>query len=385
MTALVVLLCVLLMLVVLVQVARITELTTAIKGEEAAMRDSSFWNGLLSIIFVVVFLVGVVWSAWSYRNVMMGYGPLQSASAHGGEIDSMINITLFFTGIIFVLTHIALFYFLWRYRYKKDRKVRYIVHDTRLEIWWTAIPAVVMTVLVVRGLNAWNSIMADVDNGEDYIEIEAMGQQFNWLLRYPGPDGKLGARDYRMTTGSNPIGQDFTDSKNWDDFHPDEIVLPVGKKVRVRILAKDVLHSFFLPHFRVKMDAVPGMPTYFAFTPTITSAEFRSNLRKYEEYQVPSDPKDPSSPPRWEAFEFELACAELCGSGHYSMRRAVKIVTQEEYDAWLKTQKSYYMNNIRGKEGDPNLGKRISADAAVEAAAAAEAAATTEPAEATAE
>ena len=141
--------------------------------------------------------------------------------------------------------------------------------------------------------------------------------------------------------------------KNIDDFLPTEIVLPVNQKVRVRITAKDVLHNFYLPHFRVKMDAVPGLPTYFIFTPIKTTQEYREELRKYPEWQVPADPSEPDGPQRWETFEYELACAELCGKGHYSMRRLVKIVSQEEYEEWLSTQKSYYLTNVRHTEADP--------------------------------
>src|SRR5690606_22687822 len=137
------------------------------------------------------------------------------------------------------------------------------------------------------------------------------------------------------------------------------IVLPVNKKVRVRITARDVLHNFYLPHFRVKMDAVPGLPTYFVFTPTKTTEEYRDELRNYPEYNKPKDPADPESPMLWEAFQYELACAELCGRSHYSMRRVVRIVSEEEYNVWLGQQQSYYLNNIRGKEGDPNQGKLL--------------------------
>jgi cytochrome c oxidase subunit 2 len=125
----------------------------------------------------------------------------------------------------------------------------------------------------------------------------------------------------------------------------------VGQKVRVRITAQDVLHNFYLPHFRVKMDAIPGMPTYFVFTPSKTTEEYRQELKKYAEYNVP-DPADPLKM-LWETFEYELACAELCGRGHYSMKRPVKIVSQEEYDTWLASQSSYYLSNIRFKESDP--------------------------------
>lgn len=363
MTALIILLCVILIAIVLVQIGKVTELTAQIKDERETLRDNSKWNGWLSVGFVIVFLVGVFISAYSYSDVMMGYGPHKAASAHGGALDAMFNLTLILTGIVFVLTHIALFWFAYKYRWRENRQASFIAHDNRLEVWWTAIPAVVMTLLVVRGLNAWNTVMADVKEGEDYMEIEATGQQFNWIIRYPGPDGKLGARNYKLTTANNSLGQDFTDAKNWDDIIPgQELYLPVGKKVRVRITAKDVLHSFDLPHFRVKMDAVPGMPTYFVFTPVKTTAEYRNELRKYPEYNQPFDPADPKGPKRWEKFEYELACAELCGKGHYSMRRVLRIVSQEEFDAWYTKQESFYLTQIRDKADDPNKGKVLDAE-----------------------
>lgn len=358
MTALIILLCVFLISIVLVQIGKVTELTAQIKGEREVFRDNSKWNGWLSVGFLVFFLVGVFVSAWGYKNEMMGYGPHESASAHGGMLDDMFNITLVLTGIVFVITHIALFWFAYKYRWQEGRKARFIAHDNRLELIWTAVPAVVMTILVVRGLNAWNTVMADVKPDEDYMEIEATGQQFNWIIRYPGPDGKLGTRNFKLTTANNQLGMDFTDPKTWDDVLPgQELYLPVGKKVRVRITAKDVLHNFYLPHFRVKMDAVPGMPTYFVFTPIKTTAEYRDELRKYDDFNVPADPADPTGPKRWEKFEYELACAELCGKGHYSMKRIFKVVSQEEYDAWYRKQESFYMTQIRNKDDDPNKGK----------------------------
>ncbi|MBV6440039.1 MAG: hypothetical protein EPGJADBJ_01701 [Saprospiraceae bacterium] len=358
MTALIILLCVFLISIVLVQIGKVTELTAQIKGEREVFRDNSKWNGWLSVGFLVFFLVGVFVSAWGYKNEMMGYGPHESASAHGSMLDDMFNITLVLTGIVFVITHIALFWFAYKYRWQEGRKAQFIAHDNRLELIWTAVPAVVMTILVVRGLNAWNTVMADVKPDEDYMEIEATGQQFNWIIRYPGPDGKLGTRNFKLTTANNQLGMDFTDPKTWDDVLPgQELYLPVGKKVRVRIIAKDVLHNFYLPHFRVKMDAVPGMPTYFVFTPIKTTAEYRNELRKYDDFNVPADPADPTGPKRWEKFEYELACAELCGKGHYSMKRIFKVVTQEEYDAWYRKQESFYMTQIRNKDDDPNKGK----------------------------
>ncbi|HOY04488.1 MAG TPA: OmpA family protein [Saprospiraceae bacterium] len=370
MTGLIIILCVILMSIVLVQIGKVMELTGQIKGEQEVMRDNSKWNGWLSLVFMVVFLVGVVVSAWAYRNEMMGYGPHKGASEHGDMLDSLFAWTLFFTGIVFIITHIMLFWFAYKYRWQAGRKAQFVAHDNRLEMIWTAIPAVVMTFLVVRGLDAWNTVMADVKPNEDYIEIEATGQQFNWIIRYPGPDGKLGTRNYKLTTANNQLGMDFNDPKTWDDVLPgQELYLPVGKKVRVRITAKDVLHSFFLPNFRVKMDAVPGLPTFFVFTPIKTTAEYRNELRKYPEYNEPADAADPTGPKRWEKFEYELACAELCGKGHYSMKRIFKVVSQEEFDQWYKKQESLYFTQIRDKAEDPNKGKTLPVEVGMRAKA----------------
>ncbi len=370
MTGLIILLCVILIAIVLVQIGKVMELTGQIKGEMEVLRDNSKWNGWLSLVFMVVFLVGVCASAWAYRNVMLGYGPHKSASAHGGLLDSLFQWTLFFTGIVFIITHIMLFWFAYKYRWKEGKKAQFISHDNKLEVIWTAIPAIVMTFLVVRGLDTWNTVMADVNPSEDYMEIEATGQQFNWTIRYPGPDGKLGTRNYKLTTANNQLGMDFHDPKTFDDVIPgQELYLPVGKKIRVRITAKDVLHDFFLPHFRVKMDAVPGLPTYFVFTPTKTTAEYRTELRKYDEYNLPADDADPTGPKRWEKFEYELACAELCGKGHYSMKRIFRVVSQEEFDAWYKKQESFYLTQMREKDEDPNKGKVLDMEVGMRAKA----------------
>ncbi|MCB0558581.1 MAG: OmpA family protein [Lewinellaceae bacterium] len=362
MTALLATICLILIAIIVVQIGKVTELASKIRGEQEVQDQSNQRHGNYSLLFMVLFLVATVASALYYKDSMLWYGPNESASEHGSSLDYMFDITLFFTGIVFIITQILLFYFAWKYRGQTGQKALFMPHDNRLEVVWTVIPAVVMTFLVVGGLDAWNEVMADVDPGEEVIEIEGTGYQFAWHLRYPGPDGKLGARDYKMISGANPLGQVWTDPKNVDDFHPSEIYLPVGKKVRVRITARDVLHNFYLPHFRVKMDAVPGMPTYFVFTPKTTTEEYRQKLGaldvngepKYPEWHEPVDPSDPESPKRYEAFDYELACAELCGKGHYAMRRVVKIVSEGEYEDWLSKQQSYYMSTIRGTEDDPN-------------------------------
>lgn len=351
MTALLAILCIILIAVVAVQIGKVTELASKIRGEEDSQERSNRTTSRWLLIFMVLFLTFCVVSAYYYKNYMLGYGPHVAASSHGKLLDRMFNITVVVTGIVFLITHVALFWFAYKYRHRRGGKAIFLPHNNTVEVVWTVIPAVVMTFLVVGGLDAWNEVMADVGTQEDVIEIEAMGYQFAWQLRYPGPDGKLGSRDFRLTSGTNPVGQDWTDEANLDDIHPGEIVLPVGKKVRVRILARDVLHDFYLPQFRVKMDAVPGMPTYFVFTPEVTTEEYRQQLREYPEYQV-ADPDDPEKQ-LWENFNYELACAELCGTGHWSMRRLVRIVSEEEYKEWLDQQQSYYMTAIYNTANDP--------------------------------
>jgi cytochrome c oxidase subunit 2 len=353
MTALLIVLSIILIAVVAIQIGRVADLATKIRGEEEMQEINNRRQGSFMLVFLPFFLVLTIGSGIYFRNYMFGFGAMDAASEHGPILDRLFNITLFFTGIVFIITQIALFYFAFKYRGRKGKKADFIAHDNKLEIVWTLIPAVVMTFLVIGGLDAWNEVMADVGPDEDYVEIEATGYQFGWAVRYPGPDGKIGEKDFQLISGNNPLGQNWEDEKNIDDFQASEIYLPVNKKVRVRITSKDVLHNFYLPHFRVKMDAVPGMPTYFVFTPTKTTEDFRKQLSQYPEYQIPADPEDPKGPKLWEAFDYELACAELCGRSHFAMRLPVKVVSEQEYEAWTATQPSYYMSTIRNTDEDP--------------------------------
>ncbi|MBK9152273.1 MAG: OmpA family protein [Saprospiraceae bacterium] len=364
MTYLIAFLIIFLLAVIIIQIGKVTELAAKIRGEEEVARQSSQQQGLWLLIFGIVFLIGCFWSAYYYRNYMFGYGPLTSASEHGADLDYIFNITLVFTGIVFVITHILLFWYSYKYREQQGQKALFFAHDTKLEYIWTAVPAVVMTLLVSQGLVTWNSIFPTLTEEDKYLEIEATGYQFAWDIRYPGADGKLGNKDFRLIDpATNSLGVDWTDEYSVDDVilgGTDKIVLPKDSTIKVRITAKDVLHNFYLPHFRVKMDAVPGLPTSFIFKPIMTTEEFRQQLRAYPEWQVPADPNDPEGKQRWETFEYELACAELCGKGHYSMRRVIEVVSREEYETWIAGQKSFYLENIRGTAADPHKDKLFS-------------------------
>lgn len=352
-----------LLAIIVVQIGRLSDLSAKIKGEEAVELTGNNRQGIISVVFMILFLVICFYSAYYYKNEMMPYGPLKSASEHGFEVDWLFNVTLVISTVVFVITHVLLFWFPYKYRMQNPKKKSlFYVDDLKLEMVWTIVPLIVFLLLVSKGISIMNELFQPLEENQ-YIEIEATGYQFAWDIRYPGDDGKLGNKDFRLIEpATNSLGVDWNDEAALDDIilgGTDKIVLPKDSLIRVRITAKDVLHSFFLPHFRVKMDAVPGMPTYFTFRPVKTTKEFREELRKYPEWNEPSDPSDPSSPKRWEAFEYELACAELCGKGHYSMRRVVEVVERDEFESWLKEQKSFYTSNIRGTAADPWDGKKL--------------------------
>lgn len=393
-------LCVILLAVFIVQIGKARELASIVRNDPAEQDEINKFQAGLGMIFMVVFLASCVISFIYYIPTTLGWGPNIAASAHGSEVDYLFNLTLFFTSIVFVLTHIALFWFTWKYKGKQGKIGLYWAHNETLEMVWMIIPSVIMTFLVVGGLQAWNNIMTDLppnavsvifpEEDHEYLEIEATGSQFLWYLRYPGRDGKIGTKYFTQINSNNQLGQTWTDEKNMDDFMTTEIVLPVGKPVRVRITARDVLHNFYIRDMRVKVDAVPGMPTYFKFTPTVTTDSMRRRLSQEPEWQV-QDKKDDTKQ-RWEVFHYELACAELCGNGHYSMRNLVKIVTEEEYLDWLDQQeggkleevivdstsgkveytyvpgsvKSQYFSKIHNTDKDPLKGKTANLEKLVE-------------------
>lgn len=316
MTGLLIFLAVLLIFVVLFQFARTSELVEIIKDEDNSESRSRL-QGRLSMAFLVLGMIAFVWSAIYYHQRFL---PI-SASEHGLLVDETFNTTFILTAIVFFLTQVALFYFAFRYREKKGQKVYFYPDNNKLELIWTIIPAIVMTVLVVQGLDAWYKITSKAP--EEKIVFEATGKQYEWIIRYPGMDDELGELASRSEVSPlNAVGINWEDPASRDDFITDKIVLPVNVPVEVKIKALDVLHSFYLPHFRVKMDAVPGTPTSFWFTPIKTTKEM-------QEYTGDPD------------FVYELACAELCGRGHSSMRREVEVVSLEDYELWKKGQKPY--------------------------------------------
>ena len=286
------------------------------------------WNniiGTICIIFLIVGLYGAYWSLTEQGSMRLP----DSASAHGVKIDQMFWVTTVITLIVFFICQILLFGFAFKYRGSDKRRGYYYPHNNTIEKIWTIIPAIVLTILVVFGFFTWREVMNTTDVKGD-INIDVTGHQFEWLLRYPGKDGKLGETDYQGSySANNTLAVNFkVNNHGYDDLKADTLVIPVNASIRLNIHAQDVIHSVFMPHFRLQMNAVPGLPTFFKFVPTITTADMRNRL------------DNPN-------FEYLLYCNKICGGGHYNMQKVVRVVTQAEYQDWLSRQKPYLSDQLR--------------------------------------
>jgi cytochrome c oxidase subunit 2 len=209
------------------------------------------------------------------------------ASTFAGEIDGLFTAVLIITGIAFVVVEIGLVWFSLKYRNRPGRTAYYTHGNNTAEIIWTAIPAVTVVALGLVSNHYWKQIKGRDSVPADSYPIAVHAKQFEWQYTYPGPDGKLGTAD------------DYT-IRN-------QLHVPVNRNVVVILTSEDVIHSFFVPVFRVKQDAVPGL-----------------TIRAWFNATVPG--------------EYELGCAELCGIGHYKMRTRVTVHTQADFDAWVKQQ-----------------------------------------------
>jgi cytochrome c oxidase subunit 2 len=285
--------------------------------------------------------------------------------------------------IVFVITQILLFWFAYRYQHKEGRKATFYAHNNRLELIWTIIPAIALTVLVLNGFSMWSKITDKAP--EEAHQIEVFAYQFGWKVRYPGKDGILGKSNFNLISGSNELGlaekneyakiieeakatlaeaeaeheflnrnDDPTpseaaaiaenkvklkraqghynrllaldgnprifDGTGNDDIIPTEIHIPIDEPVLMHFRARDVIHSAYMPYFRVQMNCVPGMPTQFWFKPTKTTAQIRTEMN------------DPN-------FDYYLICAKICGSAHFNMKIKVVVESKENYSKWLAAQK----------------------------------------------
>ncbi len=299
-------------------------LTKKMNGKYNPLSGNTF-QAILLFLFLLFFLWGVyysytVWGSWAWR---------EAATEHGKEVDQMFIITTVLITIVMVVMHILILTFTLIYRMRAKRKAYYYPHNDTVEKIWTIIPATVLTILVLFGFFSWRKITnVPEELQKSAIQIEVLGEQFKWSVRYAGTDGIIGKRNYKLTTATNPYGIDFNDKSSWDDIEGSDIVIPVGKSVRFHIISKDIIHSFYIPDFRVQMNAVPGMTNYFQFTPTVTTEEMRDRMN------------DPS-------YDFIMLCNKICGQGHFNMGKKVIVVTEAEYKDWLSKQSKYFTEDLQ--------------------------------------
>jgi cytochrome c oxidase subunit 2 len=314
---------VVLIFLVIFQISKASEYVSILKGEEKARKQSNKINGFLMIAFLIFGLIGVWWcNELFYPKTVLPYG---SASSQGEKIDTMMWITIIITGVVFFITQILLFWFSFRYQESDKRKAYYFANNNKLELVWTGVPAITLTILVVFGLKYWFKFTADAPKNAQLIEIT--GHQFGWEIRYPGKDGILGRKNYKLTDAAknNSLGVDWADAASHDDIHvPTTMHVVVNKPVKLVINSQDVIHDVGLPQFRLKMDAVPGTPTTMWFTPIVTTKEMAKRT------------KNPD-------FVYEISCDQMCGKGHFTMRGVIVVETEKEYREWMIKQRPEYI------------------------------------------
>ena len=254
---------------------------------------------LVAIVLALVILGSIafhIWTPWWWTEV----------ASNWGNIDDTIILTFWVTGAVFIAVCLFMAYCVWRFEYKENRKAEYKPENAKLEWALTIFTTLGVIALLAPGLIVWNKYVTVPDEA---VDIEVMAQQWFWNYRLPGKDGVLGTTDIRNITDENPFGLNLDDLTGYDDIliQAEDLHILNNQPVKINLRSIDVLHDFYVPQFRAKMDMVPGVVTYYWFTPIKTG-------------------------------NFEILCAEYCGTGHYAMRGRVQVDEETEYQQWLEEQ-----------------------------------------------
>ena len=256
----------------------------------------------VAIIFALIIVASIIfhfWSPWWWTPV----------ASNWGNIDDTIILTFCGTGAVFVAVCLFMSYCVWAYRYRPDRKAEYKPEDKKLEFRLTWLTALGVVALLAPGLVVWNKYITVPENA---FKIEVVAYQWGWNYRLPGDDGILGKTSVGLINDDNPYGLDSNDPNSKDDIlvMDADLHLKINQPVKIELRSLDVLHNFYIPQFRAKMDTLPGIITYYWFTPE-------------------------------KKGEYEILCAEYCGTGHYAMRGRVLVDEQNEYEQWLSEQMTF--------------------------------------------
>jgi cytochrome c oxidase subunit II len=323
--------------VALVQLANVYRLSAELKGkkeEDISDRDNKT-QATLFFAFLFAYFAGYIYLIYTYKDKLLP----RAASAHGVEIDNLLDFNFVIINIVFVVTHILLFYFVFKYYGKKGRTATYFTHSNKLEMIWTIVPAITMIIIIFYGLSVWNNVMR-TEAPEDAIVIELYSKQFDWTARYAGNDNALGRASIHLIDGANFLGLDSSDTKSADDIIvKTEFHLPVNRPVHFLMRSQDVIHSAYMPHFRAQMNTLPGMTTQFIFTPTITTEEMRKETGNSE-------------------FNYILLCNKICGASHFNMQMNIVVEEEEAYNKWLSEQTKFMQpasTDIGSEEKDNKL------------------------------
>ena len=316
MTNLLIFLVLLLTIAAMVQLVRVNELLSEITNKDPndVTDEDNNKNGILFLIIGFGFLAFVVWQMITWDHLLLP----PASSVHGAEIDTLMKVSMALILVVFFALSPMLFYFAYKYRGRKGNKAYFFAHNNKLEVAWTVIPTIILTALIIYGLRTWDRAMnPDISKA---TVIEVYSKQFDWTARYSGSDNILGDANYKLVEGRNTLGVDINDKNSADDIVVREVHLPVNKPVLLKFRSRDVIHSAYLPHFRVQMNCVPGLSTQFAFTPTKTTAEMKED--------------------EGEEFEYVLLCNKICGSAHFNMQMKFIVESEADYNKWLDAQKT---------------------------------------------
>ena len=259
------------------------------------------WALILLVVITVVFHFAAPSLGWWFTDI----------ASNWTTMDQTVNVTFWVTGFVFVVINLFMAWAVIRYRHRKERtdKAEYEPENKKLEWQLTVATALGVAAMLAPGLYVWHQF---VTVPKEATEVEVVGRQWSWSYRLPGQDGKLGTSDTRLISAENPLGLSPNDPNGKDDviIESGDLHLQLGKPVKLLLRAVDVLHDFYVPEFRGKMDMIPGSVTYFWMTPTRTGT-------------------------------FDILCAELCGVGHSQMRGSVVVADEGAYRGWLEKQPTF--------------------------------------------
>jgi cytochrome c oxidase subunit 2 len=345
MTSLLVIIVLFLLAVALWQLTKIFDLTQVgvdMDNSEVASDKDNNVQGYLMFGFLAFIYIITIYGLYTWGPLVL-HTP---ASAHGAQVDNLMNVTWILIFIVQAFTQLLLYYFTFKYRGKKGQKALYFTDSNKLEAIWSFIPAVILAGLILYGLYAWTDIMF-IDDEEDTIVVELYAQQFYWTARVAGDDNVLGKANVRYIQGINTVGVDMADPYAQDDIVVKELHIPKGKKIHFKMRSQDVLHSAYMPYFRAQMNCVPGMVTEFAFEPIYTTAEYRqlpymiekvaniNSIRSKKSFDLVAKGEAGLDP---YAFDYLLLCNKICGASHYNMQMKIIVDTPEDYKKWCSEQ-----------------------------------------------